>query len=494
MKTQEIPCYVKIVTKSPVYYERLSALDASFLGFEERNARWHEAAVMVFEAAELRTADGGLDFERILNNYEWSFEVVPRYRQRLAKVPILDHPVWVDDPSFNVRYHIRQIALPQPADERILKRVCGYLLELPLDMEKPLWEVWVIDGLEHDQFAIVTKIHHCMADGISGLGIIQALLGLQPFAREGNPPPWTPRPAPGGVDLVKSEMRRRIRAPLQLLESLKDPGKALRDAREVADGLVEASKLGWRPASKTLFNPKRIGPHRRFDWTEISLREIKEAKSRLGGTVNDVVLATAAGALGHFLREHRTTTRGIDFRTLIPVNVRDKKEKKLGNRVAMVMAKLPVGERDPVERLRRVTKTMQTLKGSKQALGVAWLESLADKVGGRFFMELSRSATRARPFNVAVTNVPGPQIPLYFLESKMTAIYPMMPLFPNQALAIAVVSYDGKVFWGFNSDWDALPDVHDLVEGIGEQFGELLAAADAAHPDSSVGVQPSSPS
>ena len=459
------------------YYERLSALDASFLGFEERNTRWHEAAVMVFDAKPLRNGGGGLDFERILNNYEWSFETVPRYRQRIAKVPFLDHPVWVDDPSFNVRYHIRQIALPQPADERILKRVCGYLLELPLDMEKPPWEVWIVDGLENDQFAIVTKIHHCMADGISGLGIIQTLLGVQPFARKGTPPTWTARPAPGGLELVRAEVNRRIRAPLELLTAFKSPDEALDNARDVLEGLLEASKLGWRPASNTPFNPKSIGPHRRFDWTGLSLARIKEAKARLGGTINDVVLATAAGALGRFLREHRTSTTNIDFRTLIPVSVRGKKEKKLGNRVAMVMAKLPVGEHDPVARLQQVIETTKRLKGSKQALGVAWLEGLADKIGGRFFTELSRSATRSRPFNVAVTNVPGPQFPLYFLESKMNAIYPMMPLFPNQALAIAVLSYDGRVFWGFNSDWDALPDVHSLVAAIGEQFDELHTAA-----------------
>ena len=462
------------------YYERLSALDASFLGFEERNAHWHEAAVMVLDARPLRSPDGSLDFDRILNNYEWSFETVPRYRQRIAKVPFLDHPVWVDDPRFNVRYHIRQIALPQPADERVLKRVCGYLLELPLDMEKPPWEVWVVDGLADDQFAIVTKIHHCMADGISGLGMIQTLLGMQAFARKGNPPSWTARPAPRGLELVKAEVSRRLRAPLDLLEALQEPAEALENARDVLEGLIEASKFGWRPASNTPFNPKSIGPHRRFDWTELPLGRIKEAKGQLGGTVNDVVLATAAGALGHFLREHRTSTTDIDFRTLIPVNVRNKKEKKLGNRVAMMMAELPVGIRNPAERLRKVIETTQKLKGSKQALGVAWLEGLADKIGGRFFTELSRSATRNRPFNVAITNVPGPQFPLYFLESKMHAIYPMMPMFPNQALALAVLSYDGRVFWGFNSDWDALPDVHNLVEGIGEQFEELHAAAASA--------------
>jgi diacylglycerol O-acyltransferase len=469
-----------------VFHERLSALDASILGFEERNARWHEAAVMVVDAEPLRTRDGGLDFDRILNNYEWSFESVPRYRQRIARIPVLDHPVWVDDPSFNVRYHIRQIALPQPANERVFKRVCGYLLELPLDIDKPPWEAWVVDGLPNDQFAIVIKIHHCMADGISGLAIIQTLLGLQPFEREGPPPRWSPRPAPGRIELAKSEVHRRLRAPLELLAPLRDPTQALQDARDVVEGLVEATKLSWRPASNTLFNPKNIGPHRRFDWTDISLREIKEAKGMFGGTVNDVVLATAAGALGQFLREHRTATRNIDFRTLIPVSVRDKMHEKFGNRVAMIMATLPVGERDPVARLHRVIETTCRLKESKQALGVAWLEELADKVGGRFFNEISRAATRNRAFNVAVTNVPGPQFPLYFLGSKMTAIYPMMPLFPNQALGIAVLSYDGRVFWGFNSDWDSLPDVHNLVEGVGVQFAELLAAGKAVTPPVSV--------
>lgn len=455
------------------YYDRLSALDASFLCFEESNSHWHEAAVMVFDAKPLRTEDGGLDFEKVLNHYEWCFQQVPRYRQRLVHIPLFDHPVWVDDASFNIRYHIRQVALPQPADERTLKRVCGYLLELPLDMQKPPWEVWVVDGLRDDRFALVTKIHHCMADGISGMSILQALLRPQPFERDGAPPAWVAREAPSSSALLFTELSRRARAPIELLAPVQRPGEALRAARDVVEGLVEASRVGWREAAKTPFNPERIGPHRRFDWTEISLGQVKEVKGKLGGTVNDVVLTTAAGALGDFLRRRGVDTTRIDFRALIPVNVRKKKETELGNRVAMIMVALPVGEQDPVSRLYRVIETTQKLKHSKQALGVSWLESVADRVGGRFFVELSRSATRHRPFNVAITNVPGPPIPLYFLGSQMHAIYPMMPLFPNQALSLAVLSYSGKVFWGFNSDWDALPDVHDIVAGIVEQFEAL---------------------
>ncbi len=464
---------------SHTFYERLSALDASFLGFEEQNTHWHEAAVMVFDAGPLRAGDGGLDFEKIVQNYEWCFDRVPRYRQRLVKIPLFDHPIWVDDASFNVRYHVRQIGLPQPADERVLKRVCGYLLELPLDIDKPPWEVWVVDGLENDRFALVTKIHHCMADGISGMRIIQTLLGRRPFERQARPRQWKPRPAPEPAELVATELVRRVQAPFQLFAPLRRPSAALQEARDVVQGLVEASKLGWRAASKTPFNPDSVGPHRRFDWTAVSMREIKDVRSGLGGTINDVVLTTAAGSFGRYLREHETTTDNIDFRTLIPVNVRKDKEKDLGNRVAMIMAQLPVGERDPAARLARVIETTQKLKHSKQALGVSWLEGLADRIGGRFFAQLSRSATRNRPFNVVVTNVPGPSMPLYFLGSEMQAIYPMMPLFPNQALSLAVLSYAGKVFWGFNSDWDALPDVHNIVEGIGEQFRELHTAAQA---------------
>jgi WS/DGAT/MGAT family acyltransferase len=435
---------------------------------------------MVFDAGPLRTEDGGLDFDKILDNYEWCFDRVPRYRQRLVKIPVFDHPIWVDDESFNVRYHVRQIALPQPADERVLKRVCGYLLELPLDIDKPPWEVWVVDGIENDRFALVTKIHHCMADGISGMSIIQTLLGRRPFERKGRPTPWKPRPAPQRTELVATELVRRIQGPFQLLAPLRRPSAALQEARDVVQGLMEASKLGWRAAAKTPFNPENVGPHRRFDWTEVSMREIKDVRSGLGGTINDVVLTTAAGSFGRYLREHATSTDDIDFRTLIPVNVRKNTEKGLGNRVAMIMAQLPVGELDSAARLERVIETTQGLKHSKQALGVSWLEGLADRIGGRFFAQLSRSATRRRPFNVVVTNVPGPSMPLYFLGSEMQAIYPMMPLFPNQALALAVLSYAGKVFWGFNSDWDALPDVHNIVESIGEEFRDLHTAAKAS--------------
>jgi WS/DGAT/MGAT family acyltransferase len=460
------------------HFERLSALDASFLGIEEPNARWHEGAVMVFEPGPLARPDGGIDVAKISQAYESLLNHVERYRQRLAYVPWFDHPVWVDDPSFNIRYHIRHISLPKPGDERILKRVCGYLLSLPLDQGKPLWEVWLVDGLENGHFALVNKAHHCMMDGAAGMNILAALLKPEADETVAKPMHWEPRPAPSGAKLFVDELTHRMTAPLDVLRPLRQPRAALRSAWNVATGIAEAASLGLKGVSDTLFNPEAIGPRRRFDWVSMDLADVKEVKNRLGGTVNDVVLATAAGALGEFMRSHDNSTDEMNFRALVPVSIRSKTEaQKLGNRVAMVMAPLPVRTTDPIERLEQVIETTRGLKESNQALGVQWLEEFADRVGGNLLLGIIRQATRARPFNVTVTNLRGPQFSLYMLGAKLQAIHPMVPLFANQALGIAVMSYDGKVHWGFNSDWDSLPDLHDLVTGVGVEFEAIKKAA-----------------
>jgi WS/DGAT/MGAT family acyltransferase len=460
------------------HYERLNALDASFLEIETPNARWHEGAVMIFDRGPLTAPDGGVDAGRITRIYEALLDRVDRYRQRLAFVPWFDHPVWVDDPSFNLRYHIRHISLPAPGDERTLKRVCGYLLSQPLDLDKPLWEVWIVDGLENDRFALVSKTHHCMVDGASGMSIMAALLNPKPDETIPVAAPWEPRPAPSGARLFAGELERRVTAPLDLVKPLLHPRQAFNDAWEVVSGLAESAKLSWGGVSDTIFNPESIGPHRRFDWASMPLSEVKEVKNRLGGTVNDVVLATAAGALGEFIRTHQGATGELDFRVLVPVNIRSEHEtRRLGNRVAMMMAELPVGERDPRKRYDEVVTVTTRLKRSNQARGVQWLQDFSDRIGGRLMVEASRMVTRVRPFNVAVTNVPGPPMPLYLLGARLQAIYPMVPLFSNQALGIAVMSCDGQVFWGLNSDWDSLPDLHDLVGHLQLSFEELRKEA-----------------
>jgi WS/DGAT/MGAT family acyltransferase len=416
-----------------VHYERLSALDASFLGVEVPNARMHEAAVMIFDPGPLATEDGGVDVERISRGYQAKLGQVERYRQRLAYIPLFAHPVWVDDPSFNIRYHIRHISLPKPGNERLLKRVAGYILSQPLDLRKPLWELWVIEGLEEGRFAMVGKVHHCMADGRTGMGILGALLRPDPDPTLEQAEAWEPRPAPGGLELLRGEIGRRMRAPFELLKPLRRPTEALQSAQDVASGIIEASRLGWRAASKTPLNPDQIGPHRRFDWTSVGLDGLKDVKNRLGGTINDVVLAAAAGALGEFLRAHHTSPKELDFRALVPVNVRSGAQaKRLGNHVAMMMAELPVGERDPYKRLRRVIQTTQRLKKSHQAQGVKWIQEFTDWVSTDLFINAIRVATRARPFNIAVTNVPGPPFALYMLGARLRTLYPMMPIFSNQ--------------------------------------------------------------
>ena len=460
------------------HFERLSALDASFLGFEEPNARWHEGAVLVFERGPLTTPEGGLDAERIARAFAALPDRVERYRQRLAFVPLFGHPVWVDDPAFDPGYHVRHISLPRPGDERTLKRVASYLLSQPLDHSKPLWEAWIVDGLEDDRFAIVTKMHHCMVDGAAGMLVLSALLDPEPVGTTPQPRPWQPRPAPYASALVADELARRLRMPLELVKPLRSPQEALRSAARVASGIAEAVGFAWRPAPETPFNPDRIGAQRRFEWATLRLDDVKEVKNRLGGTVNDVVLAAASGALGAYLRARRTETRDLDFRVVLPVDIRSDAERlRLGNRVTMMMTRLPVGELDPRARLASIVETTQRLKASHQAAGVQWLQEFADRVGGQFFMQICRAATRLRPFNVAITNVPGPQLPLYLLGARLRGIYPLVPLFPNQALGIAVMSFDGAVHWGFNCDWDTLPDSHELVDHLGVAFEELRKVA-----------------
>jgi WS/DGAT/MGAT family acyltransferase len=465
------------------FSERLSSLDASFLRLEDPDARMHEGCVMVFDPGPLRGEDGGVDVAAISRAYEANLSKIERYRQRLAEIPFFGQPVWVDDPKFNIRYHIRHISLPRPGDLRLLKRVVGHILSQPLDHRKPLWEAWIVEGLEDERFALVAKVHHCMVDAVSGMNILAALLHPDPDARLDAPTVWKPRPVPHKLDLVAGEVRRRIRAPFELLAPLRSPARALRSAYDVAVGISEAARLAWPSASQTIFNPDHIGPHRRFDWSSVELGHLKDVKNHLGGTVNDVVLAAVSGALGEFLRAHRTPPRKLDFRALVPVSIRTQADAdKPGNHLAMVMVALPVGERDPRRRLRRVIEATQMLKHSKQALAIEWLEEITDSLASGLLGRAARVAARGRPFNIAVTNVPGPQSPLYMLGARLCEMYPVLPLFSNQALSIAVISYDGKTFWGFNSDWDTLPDLHDLVERLAVEVEQLRKAQAPVRP------------
>ncbi len=464
------------------FSERLTALDASFLDLEDERTHMHVAALLVFEAGPLRRADGGLDIDRVRALIASRLHDVPRYRQKLARAPISDHPIWVEDRNFNLDYHVRHTALPPPADDRLLKRLAGRIMSQKLDREKPLWELWVVEGLADDRFAIITKAHHCMVDGIAGMAVIATLLRPTPDDTIEEPSSWFPRPRPSRARMLVDEVAHRARAPFGLLrrarEAVENPVGTAQSALDAAWAVAETLAGSLRPASDTPLNPDHIGPYRRFDWLRFDLDAVAEVKRRLGGTVNDVVLATVAGGIGEFLKRRRLTLEDLDFRAMIPVNVRPSADHgKLGNRVAMLMAALPVGEPDPLRRLERVIATTRELKHSRRIRGVELMEELSDWTTTGLITQSTRLAARIRAFNLVVTNIPGPQTQLYLLGAPLLAPYPMVPLYSNQALGIALFSYCGGLFWGFNSDWDRLPDLHDLVECFALDFEKLRKAA-----------------
>lgn len=457
------------------YYERLSATDATFLDLEDASSHMHIGSVGVFDAGPVTRAGGGLDMERMLSLSDVALQKNPRFRQKIARIPRLDRPVWVDDDRFNLNYHVRHTALPAPGEERQLKRLAGRIMSQQLDRGKPLWEMWFVEGLEGNRFAVISKIHHCLADGISGVDLLSGLMGPDPDHVAREPAKWTPRPAPSPGQLLRDELSRRISAPLSLLRGRERLPGALGDA---ARGLGETLSAGMSQATPTPLNGE-LGPHRRFDWSSIEIDAVKRVRKRLGGTLNDVVLATVTGAVRTFLRARGLRVEELDFRTLVPVSVRAADEHgTLGNRISTLMARLPLDEADPAKRLARVIETTRDLKGGSQALGGETLAKVADLVFPEFMTMYARLALRGLAANMVVTNVPGPQVPIYMLGARMLEVFPVVPLGPKQALGVALFSYDGRLFWGFNSDWEAVPDLHDFVDAIDKEFAELGKLAD----------------
>jgi diacylglycerol O-acyltransferase / wax synthase len=467
------------------YFERLSALDDSFLEIENGASHMHIGSVATFESGPFATSDGGIDIERIRTLMRGNLHRVPRYRQRLRWTPLFEHPVWVDDDRFNLDYHVRHTHLPKPGDERQLKRLAGRVMSQELDRSKPLWEMWIVEGLEQGGFAVITKIHHCMIDGVGSVELMGSVMrttpGDDPSLLE-PPPRWIPRPAPTPRELLLAEGMHRAAAPLKaaaaMCRAFVRPAEAVATARETATALAQTVASGLHPASSTPFNVP-VGPYRRFDWTTCDLGALKAARTRHGGTVNDVVLTVLAGALGRFLSRRGMDPASLDFRVMVPVNVRDAVTRRdVGNRVAMLLVHLPLDERDPVRRLARVVEETTRAKSSRQVAGVRSLEALSDSTFTSVMVQFARLTALSRPYNLVVTNVPGPPKEVYIGGSRMLACHPLVPLFANQALGIALFSYAGRLDWGFNADWDALPDLHDLVEGVERElaaFQELGA-------------------
>ncbi len=461
-------------------YEVLSPQDASFLGAEGPSTPMHIAAVFIAEAGPLRTEHGGIDIDRIRAFIGARLHRIPRYRQRLAYTPLRGRPIWVDDNHFSVEYHVRHTALPHPGSEAQLKRLIGRLSAQALDRRRPLWELWVIEGLEGgERFAVVSKVHHCMVDGISGAELMTVLMSLSPDESTETPPPFVPRPAPGARELISEDLLGLAVGPVQAGLRVAELLGAERRG-ELAQALRGAGDLilnGLMPASETPLN-REIGPHRRFDCFALDLARVRALKDKLGGTLNDLVLATVAGGMRRFLMRRLVDVNGLDFRISAPVSVRSSAEHGVvGNRVSAWIIPIPVGEVDPLRRLEHIRANTRRLKESNQALGADLLSAVTEWTGMTLLSLGTSFQNIGRPHNLVVTNVPGPQVPLYLVGAPMLETYPIGPLFQNQAVIVALFSYAGKLFWGLNADAERMPDLADLRADLERAFEELAAIA-----------------
>jgi len=463
----------------PGHKDRLSAVDASFLVQEKQSSHMHVGALVIFDGPP-----PGRD--EFIAHLGARLQRVPRYRQRLAFPPLeAGRPFWVDDPSFNLDYHVRHTALPKPGSEEQLRELAGRIFSQRLDRSKPLWEVWIVHGLEDGRFALISKTHHALVDGVSGVDIATVLFDLSLVPDEVEPDDgWTPAPVPSDVELVAEGVVGLAKTPFSLagraLGALQRPGETIGRVREAAEGLGEVVWAGMNPAPDVPLNVE-IGSHRRVRWAQSRLADFKEIKNTLGGTVNDAVLTVVAGALRRWLHDRGVRTEGVELRALVPVSIRSEDERgSLGNRIAAMRGPLPVYVDDPVERLRIVRGSMGELKESKQALGAEVIAALNDFAPPTLLAQASRLNFSTRLFNLIVTNVPGPQFPLYLLGREMQEIVPIAFLPEHHALAVAIISYNGKVDFGLLADYDAMPDIDAFAAHLEESLAELLAAARSA--------------
>ena len=459
-------------------YDRLTFLDSTFLLTETPRTPMHVAGVGLFEAGPLKKPDGGLDIDRIRDYVSSRLHLLPRYRQRITYVPVENHPVWVDDHHFNIAYHVRHAALPKPGDLRQLKRIAARILAQHLDVSKPVWEIWFIEGLENsDHFAMIQKWHHCMVDGASTVDLLYILLNKEPVPEFEPAPRWVPRPVPTPGELARDALLRYAGLPCEigralprLIGAVGDPKS---DTRARLRAIRETLGAVARGASQTPLN-QPVGPHRRFDWLAMDLAAVKAVKNRLGGTVNDVVLATVAGAVRRFLKRRGTNPATLDFRVGAPVSMRSETDHgTMGNRVSAWVVPLPLAEDDPVRRLDLIRQTTEKLKKSHTALGMEAISRVGEWVPSGLLALGARAAATGVGVNLAVTNVPGPPMPLYLLGAKMLENYGFIPLADYLSLGIVLFSYERTLCWGLAADWDLFPDLHDFVTDIKRAFREL---------------------
>ncbi|GAA2576957.1 wax ester/triacylglycerol synthase family O-acyltransferase [Actinomadura fulvescens] len=455
--------------------ERLSGLDAGFFFAESENTPLHIASVTVFEGP-------APSYGEVIRAVIAKLPRVPRYRQRVRTVPLhLGRPIWVDDPHFNILYHVRHTAVPAPGEPEQLRNLAGRVLSQRLDTAKPLWEIWLVEGLSEGRWALITKVHHCVVDGVGGVDLMTTLFDLSPDAEQpaaGELP--EPAPQPSSAAVLADTARTAVAEPVRQLAAAPRAARRLLSTRTLRGlGIDAPTAIGRlaRPSASSLNGS--IGPHRRWMWIHADLDEIRTVRKAFGGTVNDVILTAVSGGFRELLAGRGELTDNTRVRTLVPVSVRAEAERgELANKVSGVLVNLPAGEEDPRRRLFKVRSQMNDVKRTHQAAGGEALGRLAGfaptlmALGSRYALSHSQPLVQT-----VVTNVPGPPFPLYVLGRRLVGLYPFVPLAMGLRVGIAIFSYEGRLSFGLTGDFDGMPDLEVLANGIRAAFDELVKQA-----------------
>ena len=461
-------------------YERLSAQDSSFVMFDAGRGQLAVGAIAIF-APGSSSDDSGIGIKPFRDHVASRLHLLPHYRQRLEASPIQSHPIWIDDDHFDLTRHVRHAGLPAPGSRAQLKELAAEIFSRPLDLSRPVWELWLIEGLQDGGFAIVAKVHHCIVDGVTGVNILTALLSPNANQVIAEAPPWKPKPRPSGLEFLSEGFTETAEMAADTLRTVGsaifNPVDTVNSLLEVGRAGVTALQAGLRPHPDTPLN-RPITRQRRVDWCDVDLNDVKDLKKRLDGTVNDVVLCLLAGALRRTFKRRRVSLRSLDLRVIVPVDTRSPADDTAGNKVAAWFLDLPVSESSAKKRFDKIREQTRLLKRSNAEQGIDMFLRFADWIGSSRLPYWGVNLVQMlRPYNLIITNVHGPTVPLYLLGARLDSFYPTVPLFENQGIAVAAMSYVDRISFGILADWDLVPDLQGIAEEIGASLEELRGVA-----------------
>lgn len=457
-------------------YDRLSAQDTSFLIFENEkpNIYMHISSTTIYKSGQLKTKQGGIDFSKLKEAVANTLHRIPRYRQKLMWIQENKSAVWVDDHQFNIDYHVRHTSLPKPGTMDQLKTLASRVTEVQLDRERPLWEMWIVEGLQNNRFAIICKVHHSIIDGIAGVELSQVLMSPDKDYTPDEPPIYFPRPVPSKRELQRDERRRYLTLPFKaatgFLKFHRSSEDFYGDVLTRVNALKETFKQMGSPSENPLNGP--LGPHRILDWLSVPFEDVRTIKNALSCTVNDVVLTVVTSAVRQFFLDRQVKPEHIPYRVAAPVSIRRNSDtSQMGNRVSAWSIRLPIEKSNIEAQLADLIHQTKSMKDSQQALGIEMIMSLAEWTPTLLVLG---ARTGGAANNTIVTNVPGPQFPLYLIGAEMEAIYPCVPLMDQMGIGIALMSYNGSIYWGFNCDYGRVSDISNFIKKIKISF-EYLA-------------------